>query len=158
MVYAALMSAAVMAIIGVLGFAFGAPILFPSLGPTIFLQTVTPNDASARIWNTLVGHAIGIAAAFAALFLFGAVHAPAAMSFGSITLGRIGATALAVGITVAAQFVLGAEHPPAAATTMLIALGSFAADWQTILLLAAGVALVAGLGEFARRLDPAREP
>jgi hypothetical protein len=157
-VYAALMSAAVMAIIGVLGFSFGAPILFPSLGPTIFLQTVTPNEPSARVWNTLVGHAIGVAAAFAAVFLFGADHAPAAMSFGSITLARIGATALAVGITVAAQFVLAAEHPPAAATTMLIALGSFAADWQTILLLATGVALVAGLGEFARRFDPALEP
>jgi hypothetical protein len=156
--YAALMSAAVMAIIGMLGFAFGAPILFPSLGPTIFLQTVTPNEASARIWNTLVGHAIGIAAAFAALFLFGAEHAPAAMSFGSITLGRIGATALAVGITIAAQFALAAEHPPAAATTMLITLGSFAADWQTVLLLAAGIVLVAGLGEFARRCDPALAP
>jgi hypothetical protein len=119
---------------------------------------VTPNEASARIWNTLVGHAIGIAAAFAALFAFGAEHAPAAMSFGSITLGRIGATALAVGITVAAQFALAAEHPPAAATTMLITLGSFAADWQTVQLLAAGIVLVTGLGEFARRCDPALEP
>ena len=96
--YAALLSTAVMAIIGILGLWLGRPWLFPSLGPTIFLQTVTPNSRGARLWNTLVGHGVGIAAAFAALFLMGAERAPSVMSVEFLTAGRIAATALAVGI------------------------------------------------------------
>lgn len=153
--YATVVSAGVIAAIGALGFWSQQPILFPSLGPTIFLQTVTPNESSARPWNTLAGHAVGILAGFAALFLLGSEHAPAAMSAGSVTAGRIGATAIAIGITIAGQFILKAEHPPAAATTMLISLGSFKTDWTTVATLAVGLVLVAGLGELARRFDPA---
>lgn len=47
---------------GVLGMWAHQPWLFPSLGPTIFLQTVTPNESAARPWNTVRGHGVGIAA------------------------------------------------------------------------------------------------
>jgi hypothetical protein len=68
--YATLLATVVMAIIGVLGLWAGEGWLFPSLGPTIVIQAVTPNLPAARLWNTLAGHAIGVAAGFGALFLF----------------------------------------------------------------------------------------
>ena len=131
--------------------------MFPSLGPTIFIQAVTPNQPAARLWNTLAGHAIGVAAGFGALFLFRAQHDPSAMAAGVLTIGRVAATALAGGATVAAQFAARAQHPPAAATTMLLTLGGFKSDWHTVLVIAAGVGLVAGLGELARWWHPEAE-
>ena len=154
--YAVLLSALVMGIIVALGLWAGQAWLFPSLGPTIFLQAVTPREPAARPWNTLAGHAIGVAAGFAALFLCGAQHAPPVMSTDTLSAGRVAATALAVGATVAVQLAARAQHPPAAATTMLITLGGLKPDLETVLVIAIGVALVAALGEGARLLHPDR--
>lgn len=117
---------------------------------------MTPHEASARLWNTLVGHTIGVGAGFAALFLFGAEHAPPVLSADVLSASRVAATALAVGATVALQLAAQAQHPPAAATTMLITLGSLKPEGHTLLVIAAGVALVAALGEGARLLHPDR--
>lgn len=155
-VYAAIVSALVMGIVGMLGLWGGQPWLFPSLGPTIFLCAVSPNEPGARLWNTVVGHGIGVATGFAALFLFGAQHAPPALGAEGLTAARVAATALAVGATVAFQLFANARHPPAAATTMLITLGGLTPEWNTILVIAVGVGLVAALGEGARRWRPDR--
>ena len=40
----------------------GQPWLFPSLGPSIFLHVHKPNLESARLYNTVMGHLIGVAA------------------------------------------------------------------------------------------------
>ncbi|EYD77710.1 hypothetical protein Rumeso_00668 [Rubellimicrobium mesophilum DSM 19309] len=156
-IYASLLSASVMVVIGLLGLWAGKPWLFPSLGPTIFLQAVTPDQPSARPWNTLTGHALGVIAGFAALFLLHAQNDPPTLSAGVLTGGRVAATALAVGLTVALQLALKAEHPPAAATTMLISLGGLKPDWSTVLVIAAGVVTVAVLGEGVRWLHPNRK-
>ncbi len=74
--YAGWVALVITGIVGGLGLAFQQPWLFPSLGPTIFIHTVTPNQEAARPWNTFVGHGIGAAAAFLSLALFGALHAP----------------------------------------------------------------------------------
>jgi CBS-domain-containing membrane protein len=155
-VYAVLVSTVVMAVIGALGLWAGEAWFFPSLGPTIFLQAVTPDQPGARAWNTLVGHTIGVAAGFAAVYLVGANHAPPSMSADMLTASRVAATALAVGATIGLQYPLRALHPPAAATTMLITLGGFKPGLHTVWLIAAGVALVTLLGESARRLHPSQ--
>jgi hypothetical protein len=152
--YAALLSTLVMGIVGALGLWAGQPWLFPSLGPTIFLGAVSPNEPGARLWNTLVGHGIGVAAGFAALFLFGAQDAPPALSAEALSAGRAAATALAVGATVALQLLANAQHPPAAATTMLITLGGLKPGWNTVFAIAVGVGLVAAFAEGARRRSP----
>ncbi len=85
--YAGWVALVITGIVGGLGLAFQQPWLFPSLGPTIFVHTVTPQQEAARPWNTFVGHAIGAAAAFLSLTLFGALHAPSAMTSGQVTLG-----------------------------------------------------------------------
>lgn len=105
-------------IVGGLGLAFQQPWLFPSLGPTIFIHTVTPNQEAATPWNTFVGHAIGGAAAFLSLWIFGALHSPSAMVGGELTLPRVAASALAVALTIGMQIPVRAGHAPAAATTL----------------------------------------
>ncbi len=152
--YAVLVSCIVMAAIGGLGIWARQPWLFPSLGPTIFLQTVTPNEPGARLWNTLVGHAAGVCVGFLAILIF--VSESSALPINPISPARVGATAFAVGATILAQYVLKALHPPAAATTMLVTLGGMKPDWNSVAAIAAGVALVATFGEAARHWHPER--
>ena len=49
----------------------GEPFVFPSLGPTAFLLFYTPMVAAASPRNTVCGHAIGAAAGYLALVVFG---------------------------------------------------------------------------------------
>ena len=139
-------------IVGGLGFAFQQPWLFPSLGPTIFIHTMTPHQKAARPWNTFVGHGIGVAAAFVSLGLCGALHAPSAMIGNHVTLARIVASMLAVGLTIGGQIPVRASHAPATATTLLITLGGFPADLATIGVIVVGVGISTLLCDWGRRL------
>jgi len=150
--YAGWVALVITGIVGGLGLAFQQPWLFPSLGPTIFVHTVTPNQAAARPWNTFVGHAIGAAAAFLSLALFGALHAPSAMVSGQVTASRIAASALAVALTIGGQIPARAGHAPAAATTLLITLGGFRADFATVVVLVVGIGLATFLCDWGRRI------
>lgn len=154
--YAVLLSAPVMGVIGALGHRAGQAWLFPSLGPTIFLQAVTPHEPAARPWNTPAGHAIGVVVGFAAVFLLGAEHAPPVLSTDVLSASRVAATAIAVGATVAFQLAVKAQHPPAVATTMLSTPGGLQPDLHTVLVIAVGVVLVAAFGEGTRLLHPDR--
>ena len=150
--YAGWVALVITGIVGGLGLAFQQPWLFPSIGPTIFVHTVTPNQAAARPWNTFVGHAIGAAAAFLSLALFGALHAPSAMVAGQVTASRIAASALAVALTIGGQIPARAGHAPAAATTLLITLGGFRADFATVVVLVVGIGLATFLCDWGRRI------
>jgi hypothetical protein len=138
-------------IVGGLGWAFQQPWLFPSLGPTIFIHTVTLSQEAARPWNTFVGHGIGAAAAFLSLALFGALHAPSAMAAGQVTASRIAASALAVALTIGGQIPARAGHAPATATTLLITLGGFPADLATVAVLVIGIGSSTLLCDWGRR-------
>ena len=150
--YVGLVALVITSIVGGLGLAFQQPWLFPSLGPTIFIHTVTPKDDAARSWNTFAGHAIGAAAAFLSLALFGALHAPPVMSAGQIGWPRIAASALAVALTIGGQIPWRAEHAPAAATTLLITLGGLKSDLRTLGILVIGISLATSLCDWGRRL------
>jgi CBS-domain-containing membrane protein len=98
------------------------PFVFPSLGPTAFLLFFTPRTPPASPHHTLIGHAIGIACGYGALWLFGLEHAPPAMVAG-VSAARVGAAALSLASTGALMILLRAAHPPAGATTLIISLG-----------------------------------
>jgi hypothetical protein len=153
--YPAITAAVVIAAVGALAVLVRQPWLFPSLGPTIFLQVVNPDQPASKPWNTFAGHFAGAAAAILALLLFGALHDQTAVAGGSLTVGRAAASALAVGLTIALQQIAQAQHAPAAATTLLLTLGALQPNGRTALALAVGVGLVTGLGEVARLLHPA---
>jgi CBS-domain-containing membrane protein len=133
-------------VVGGLALAVGEPLLFPSLGPTVFMQVQMPQQ-QARIWNTVIGHAVGVAVAVLALAATGATHTPPPITTGILSWQRELASALAVGLTIAGQVPLRAVHPPAAATTLLITLGAINPEWRAIAIISAGVILTAALGE-----------
>lgn len=98
------------------------PMVFPSLGPTAFLCFFTPTSAPASPRNTIYGHAIGAAAGWASLWIFGLQHAGPALSVG-VTWQRVFAAALSLGLTSGVMVLARAPHPPAGATTLIVSLG-----------------------------------
>ena len=143
-------AAALVLIVGATAYFAGEPWLFPSLGPTAYLIAASPNLASARPYNCLVGHLVGIASGFAAVAVFNAWDSPIVPLY-DVSLRRLGAAALAIGLTVLLNHLFRSGHPPAAATTLLVALGTFHTAWGAGLI-AIGVVLLVLLGELGRRL------
>jgi CBS-domain-containing membrane protein len=103
-------------------FATGEPFVFPSLGPTAFLLFYTPLLPASSPRNTLGGHAIGAAAGYLSLVVFGLTDAAPALATG-VTGARVGAAALSLGLTSGAMVWARVPHPPAGATTLIVSLG-----------------------------------
>lgn len=150
-VWAPVIAAFLMLIVGLLGLAFRQPWLFPSLGPTAFLQAEQPEQPTARFYNTVAGHLHGLVAGVLAVLILGASTAPPVLSTGELTPVRVWAAVLAVVLNMLFGFVLKASHPPAAATTLLVALGGFKPTWQDAATIMIGVLIVAIVGEALRR-------
>lgn|SRR5690242_4619539 len=148
---APLLAGAVMAVIGSLAWAMAVPWLFPSLGPTIAIQSQAPDSAVARPWNVVVGHFIGAAVGFACVHLTGAFHESPVNVAHLLSANRLIAAIFAMILSMSLQHAAKADHPPAQATTLLIAVGALDADLHGAFVLVAGILLVALLGEFVRR-------
>lgn len=134
--------------IGLMAFAAlitGAPFVFPSLGPTAFLLFYTPMAPTACPRNTLAGHAIGAAAGYFALVVFGLQDAGPALSTG-VTAPRVGAAAISLGLTSGLMVWARVPHPPAGATTLIVSLGILHEPWQlAVLMLAVFLLVLQGL-------------
>ena len=138
-------------VICVVGFLIRNPLIFSSLGATVFEQIEKSRTPSARPYNVVVGHFAGIAAGFAAVAILRVWHEPAVLSAHQLTAGRIWAAVLAVVLTVIINQQLKATQPAACSTALLVALGSFS-NWRQAGLLIGGVITVAAAGEPLRRL------
>jgi CBS-domain-containing membrane protein len=99
-----------------------APFVFPSLGPTAFLFFFSPTSPTASPRHTLLGHAIGIACGYSALWMTGLQDAAPALAAG-VDLHRVLAAALSLSLTGSLMILLKVAHPPAGATTLIISLG-----------------------------------
>ncbi|WP_045234533.1 HPP family protein [Deinococcus pimensis] len=150
-VWAPLAAAALMLAAGGVGLLVAQPLLFPSLGPTAFLQAETPDQPGARPFNVIVGHLVGLLAGFGSALLLGATNAPSVLATHELTAPRVWASVLAVLLTLLGGLLLRASHPPAAATTLLASLGGFPPTVRSFLTVMAGVLIVAALGEALRR-------
>lgn len=51
---------ALILVIGALGWATRQPLVFASLGPTAYEPVEKPSDRSARAYNIIVGHLVGL--------------------------------------------------------------------------------------------------
>lgn len=151
-VWAPLSAGALMLVVGLAGLAAHQPLLFPSLGPTAFLHSETPDQDSARPYNTVVGHLIGLLAGFVAVWMFGAANAPSVLATHELTAPRVWASVLAVMLTLLGGLLLRASHPPAAATTLIASLGGFPPAVRSTITVMSGVLLVTLCGEVLRRL------
>lgn len=118
----------------------GAPFIFPSLGPTAFLLFYTPTQPASSPRNTLGGHAIGAAAGYLALVIFGLTeNAPALVE--GVGADRVAAAALSLGLTSGLMVWARVPHPPAGATTLIISLGILR-EPEDLLVLMLAVALL----------------
>jgi len=125
--------------IGVMAFvayATGEPFVFPSLGPTAFLLFYTPLLPASCPRNTLGGHAIGAAAGYLSLVVFGLTDAAPALA-SEVSGSRIGAAALSLGLTSGAMVWARVPHPPAGATTLIVSLGILREPEQLVVLMVA---------------------
>ena len=125
------------------------PFIFASLGPTAYELVETPERPTARPYNILVGHLIGVLAGFVALYATGATHA-APWSQAGMPLPRVWAAALAATLTVAVTLIARATQPAAIATSLLVSLGTMQA-WKDGVLIMGAVLLMTILGEPIRR-------
>lgn len=108
-----------------------------------------PHLHSARPYNVIVGHLLGVAAGFAALFFTHAWSTPAVPT-SDVTLRRVFAAGLAAMLTVLFTMLANARQPAAISTALLIALGIMQTPTDAAAIMAA-VLLMALLGEPLRR-------
>ena len=120
--------------------ATGSPFVFPSLGPTAFLFFYTPLAASAAPRNAIFGHLIGALSGYLSLVLFGLTEAAPALAT-EVTMARVGAAALSLGLTSGLMVWLRVPHPPAGATTLIVSLGILRTPAQLAVLMLAVVLL-----------------
>lgn len=147
-----LMVGGLLLLVGLLSAKLHHPWLFPSLGPTAFIQAHRPRSDGARFYNAIIGHLLGIAAGYACVLLLGLANPPSMAASDHALLARVYASTLAVMLTMLGQVLLRAYHPPAAATTLIISLGLVHMTWRDATGLATGILIVACAGELLRRL------
>lgn len=140
-----------MLIIGFTGIIANMPWLFPSLGPTAYLQAETPDKPTARFYNTVIGHTVGLTSGFIAVALFSAWNAPAVLTTHHLTAVRVWTAAFALALTLLSNLLLRSSHPPSGATTLLVALGTFKTINDAVTIMA-GVLIVATFGWIFRWL------
>jgi CBS-domain-containing membrane protein len=144
-------------LIGILGLAARKPWLFASLGPTAYLHAENPEHRASRFYNTVVGHLVALGSGFFSLWLLDAWNAPDVMATSHLTMVRVGASTIAIGITILLVLALRASHQPAGATALLVALGTFQ-TWKDAMVVIIGVLFIAAIGEPIRRLRIGKPP
>jgi len=132
------------------GWATRQPLIFASLGPTAYELVEQPKVRSARVYNIIAGHLIGLGAGFLAVYLLNAWNAPNVISTGIVSSERLWAATVAAMLTTFVTLILKAGQPAALATTLLISLGSMQTLRGAIDIIA-GVLIITAIGELASR-------
>jgi hypothetical protein len=133
-----------------LGWGLHQPLIFASLGPTAYELVEQPQIRSARAYNVVVGHMVGLGAGFLSVFVLNAWSEPNVLATGIVSSGRLGAAIIAVTLTTFFTLLLRAGQPAALATTLLVSLGSMQTKRDAVAIIA-GILVVTALGEPIRR-------
>ena len=157
-VWGPIVAAAGLGLLGMLGWLIGSPLLFASLGPTLFLIALEPANPSTRFYNVTAGHLIGLGAAALSAWATGATHAAAMNVHEALPGTRLAAAILALVLTMIGQGLLKVSHAPAAATTLLFALGTLPLDPRAAALFVGAVVVTALVGELFRRARKGPSP
>jgi CBS domain-containing membrane protein len=148
--YASLGEGALILVMGAIALVVRRPLIFASLGPTAYELVEKPLAPSARTYNIIAGHMVGLGAGLFSLWLLSAWNAPKVVSAGIVASPRLWAAVLSVIITTAVTLFLKASQPASLSTTLLVSLGSMQTthDAATI---AIAVLIIAAVGEPLRR-------
>jgi len=148
--YASLGEGALILLMGAIALAARRPLIFASLGPTAYELVEKPLAPTARTYNIIAGHIVGLGAGLFSLWLLAAWNAPKVLSTGSVTSARLWAAVLSVVITTAATLSLKASQPASLSTTLLVSLGSMQTT-RDAAAIAIAVLIIAAVGEPLRR-------
>ena len=154
-VYAAVVAAVVIALVGLVGVLLHQPWIFPSLGPTLMVIAETPRQPSAHPRNVLVGHVVAVAAGWLALVVTGLRDAPPVVQAG-LDARYVTSAVIALAITVLVLQVVRMPHPPAGATTLIVALAILRTPGQ-LAVIVLSVILVTLLASAANLLVAVRQ-
>ena len=120
--------------IGFLAWMTDLPLMFPALGPTVFILFATPTTESAAPRSIIVGHFSGMVSGWVVWHLVSTVAGgPVSLQTGGWSL--ILSASLALAVTCGLLVRLSCPHPPACASSLLVALGAVT-DWPELLLMA----------------------
>ena len=133
-----------------IGWATNQPLIFASLGPTAYELVEQPQMPSARPYNIVVGHLIGLGAGFLAVYLLNAWAEPNVLATGTVSAQRVWATTISAALTTLASLALKAGQPAALATTLLVSLGAMQTRRDAVAIIV-GVLLIVVIGEPVRR-------
>lgn len=136
-------------VVGLAGALVGQPWLLPSLGATAWIIAADPAHPSARAYSVVVGHLVGLGAAIAAVLVFGAGDDPKPLLGEGITVTRMLASAVAMGVALAAALLLRAASPAVGATVLLVTFGALDTPREAVGLIV-GATMLAGLGVLLR--------
>ncbi len=95
-------------------------LIFPSLGPTVFMQFYAPSSPMSSPKHTLLGHGIGCLIGLLVFYLIEVLG----VSTQGIDLKIVILLALGVALCGAIMSITDILHPPAASTTLLVAFGN----------------------------------
>jgi hypothetical protein len=137
-------------VLAAIGWATRQPLIFASLGPTAYELVEQPQLRSARAYNIVVGHLIGLGSGFLAVYLLNAWAAPNVILAGVVSTDRLWAVAVATALTTFVTLILKAGQPAALATTLLISLGAMQTRRDAAAIVA-GVLIITAIGEPVRR-------
>ena len=133
-----------------IGWATRQPLIFASLGPTAYELVELPQMRSARAYNIVVGHLVGLGAGFLGLYLLNAWAAPNVLAAGIVSSQRLGAVVLAATLTTLGTLLLKASQPASLATTLLVSLGAMQTRRDALAIIA-GILIITAIGEPLRR-------
>lgn len=105
---------------------------------------------SARPYNIVVGHLVGLGAGFLALRIANAWNTPRLLPSGHLSRDRMWAVCLAAVLTTVLTLLLKAGQPAALSTTLLMSLGEIQTSRDALAIIA-GVLPIAAIGEPIRR-------
>jgi len=134
----------------VIGWATRQPLIFASLGPTAYELVELPQMRSARAYNIVVGHLVGLGAGFLGLYLLKAWAAPNVLGAGIVSSQRLGAVVIAATLTTLGTLLLKASQPASLATTLLVSLGAMQTRRDALAIIA-GILIITAIGEPLRR-------
>jgi hypothetical protein len=134
-----------------IGWAASWPFVFASLGPTAYEIVEKPESKSARPYNVIAGHLVGLGAGFFALWVLDAWASPKVMTSGFVAAPRIWAAVVAATLTAGITLMIRASQPASLATALLISLGAMQTGRDAVAIVV-GVLLVAAIGEPLRWL------
>lgn len=151
LIFASLGEGFLLFVLALLGWLVKWPFVFASLGPTAYELVEQPAARSARTYNIIVGHLVGLGSGFLSLWMLDAWNAPKVLTAGYMAEPRAWAIVISAVLTTIGMLALKAGQPAAIATALLVSLGSMQTGRDAVAIIVA-VLVIAAIGEPLRRL------